>query len=223
MLTEPAVLEFPLRGQWRALNSPADNVPSHGTDYFAQRFAIDFFQVDGRSDSAHSSATWRQFLATVPAHDFVCWNAPVLAAASGVVRAVGDGWADRLRINALYEFARVLVVPPRPSQDDFRPLLGNYITLECAAGYLLYAHLRQGSILVRPGEEVAVGDELARVGNSGNTTMPHLHFQRMSSPDPFAADGLPILFTGLEIESNSGWTDIGPVIPGRDDLFRTRS
>jgi len=37
-----AVLDFPLRGEWRALNTPAARVPSHGTDFFGQRYAIDF-------------------------------------------------------------------------------------------------------------------------------------------------------------------------------------
>ena len=221
MLLEPAVVAFPLRGEWRALNSPADRVPSHGTDFFAQRYAIDFFQVDRQSTSAHTVAPWRHFFATVPADSFHCWNAPVLAAEGGVVHSIGEGYADRLGINALRELARVVFAAPRATAADFRPLSGNYLILECSAGYLLYAHLRMGSVIVGPGDRVRVGQEIARVGNSGNTTMPHLHFQRMSSPDPFAADGLPILFSGLEIESDSGWIESEPMVPGRDDHFRT--
>ena len=44
--TAAAVVDFPLRGEWRAVNTPAERVPSHGTDYFGQRYAYDFMRFD---------------------------------------------------------------------------------------------------------------------------------------------------------------------------------
>lgn len=218
-----AVLSFPLRGEWKAGNSPSDQVPSHGTDFFAQRYAIDFFRVDEQTGHPHSSSVWKQLLAWVPADDFHCWGASVLAAANGVVRDVGDGWPDRRRVNLLYELMRATIFPPSASASEFRPLAGNYVILETPHGYLLYAHLQAGSIKVRVGDQVEVNDEIARVGNSGNTTMPHLHFQRMSHPDPFEADGLPILFSGLETNDSGEWVDSEPILPAKDDRFRSRA
>jgi murein DD-endopeptidase MepM/ murein hydrolase activator NlpD len=51
--------------------------------------------------------------------------------------------------------------------------------------YPLYAHLKNGSVCVRPGDTVRGGDPLGLVGNSGSSLQPHLHFQVMSTPEPF--------------------------------------
>jgi murein DD-endopeptidase MepM/ murein hydrolase activator NlpD len=55
-------------------------------------------------------------------------------------------------------------------------------------------HLRKGSLLVRPGDPVAVGQPVAACGNSGNSTQPHVHVQVMDSTDLLAARGLPMAF-----------------------------
>lgn len=77
---------------------------------------------------------------------------------------------------------------PRPS--DLRPLLGNYLLIRGDAGVALYAHLRRGSVLARKGQLVEAGERIACVGNSGNSTMPHLHFHVMDGADPWQAQGV---------------------------------
>lgn len=62
---------------------------------------------------------------------------------------------------------------------------GNYVILKCGDIFPLYAHLQNGSVLVRPGDTVRSGDVLGKVGNSGASLQPHLHFQVMDTPDPF--------------------------------------
>jgi murein DD-endopeptidase MepM/ murein hydrolase activator NlpD len=62
--------------------------------------------------------------------------------------------------------------------------------------FVLMAHLQKGSVLVAKGEIVRAGQPLAKCGNSGNTSGPHLHLQVQNQPD-FSAPGLityPILF-----------------------------
>lgn len=59
---------------------------------------------------------------------------------------------------------------------------------------MLLAHLRAGSIEVGPGDPVTVGQPVARCGNSGNSTQPHLHLQVMDSRDLLGARGLPMAF-----------------------------
>lgn len=62
--------------------------------------------------------------------------------------------------------------------------------------FLALCHLRRGSIAVRPGQRVEVGERLGACGNSGNSTEPHLHLQAMTSADPSRARPLPITFPG---------------------------
>jgi hypothetical protein len=85
-----------------------------------------------------------------------------------------------------------------PSRNPAAPA-GNHVLLRCEAGKVLLAHLKQGSVLVEPGEELPVGRPLGRVGNSGNSTQPHLHIhvERGGSPDGFLdGEGVPVQFGG---------------------------
>lgn len=85
-----------------------------------------------------------------PAIDIGGWsNAPVKAADSGYVTLASTGW------NTGY---------------------GNYVIIDHGNGFsTLYAHLN--SIYVRAGESVARGQEIAGLGNTGNSTGPHLHLE----------------------------------------------
>src|SRR5699024_315037 len=64
------------------------------------------------------------------------------------------------------------------------------------AVFVALCHLRRGSIAVRPGQAVRIGERLADCGNSGNSTEPHLHLQAMSAPDPTSARAVPFTFPG---------------------------
>lgn len=89
-----------------------------------------------------------------------------------------------------------------PDTDPDRPM-GNHVWLEAEGpdgpvGILL-AHLRRGSVTVTPGTTVRAGARLGAVGNSGNTTEPHLHFHAQSVGEPaftLAAEPLPIRLAG---------------------------
>jgi murein DD-endopeptidase len=89
-------------------------------------------------------------------------------------------------------------IPPlnEPPGSSFttRTTLGNNVELKLPGGrYVLYAHLKTGSIRVRRGEPVRRGQMLARVGNSGQTGGSHLHFQVNDRPNPVASNGLPFV------------------------------
>jgi len=89
-----------------------------------------------------------------------------------------------------------------PPQTDRQHPTGNFILVryhDSPDMYVLLAHLQQGSALVREGERVQAGQPIARVGNSGNTTEPHLHIQikKGGQPDKWGdGEGLPMLFGG---------------------------
>jgi murein DD-endopeptidase MepM/ murein hydrolase activator NlpD len=83
-------------------------------------------------------------------------------------------------------------------------LLGNHVVIELEPStYALVAHLRRGSVDVRPGDRVRAGDPVASCGNSGSSTEPHVHFQLMDDPRPLLAAGLPFRFTSAAGEDGS--------------------
>jgi hypothetical protein len=80
------------------------------------------------------------------------------------------------------------------------PGFGQPVVLDIGNGvYALFAHLRRGSVRVRPGDRVALGQQLGECGNSGNSTEPHLHFQLMDHPSVLLAAGLPMRFDRLQV------------------------
>ncbi len=62
-----------------------------------------------------------------------------------------------------------------PPQVDREVIPGNHVLLQCEEYIILLAHFKKGSVLVSPEQKVTVGQELGKVGNSGNTGEPHLH------------------------------------------------
>ena len=69
-------------------------------------------------------------------------------------------------------------------------LVGNHLVIEIADGrYVLLAHLMEGSVVVTERETVYAGQLIAKCGNSGNTSEPHLHIQIQNLPD-WTADEL---------------------------------
>ena len=73
-----------------------------------------------------------------------------------------------------------------PNEDPVNRL-GNHVILRCGAAEIVFAHMRQGSVAVSMGDQVAVGDRLGEVGNSGASTEPHLHIHAQRP----AAEGAP--------------------------------
>lgn len=104
---------------------------------------------------------------------------PVVAAAEGTVARVRDGYPDRVA-DALGDRADL----PKDG--------GNVVTVDHGDGWTTaYAHLREGSIAVRPGERVAKGQRLGVIGLSGRTEFPHVHFEIRRNGraiDPFAPE-----------------------------------
>ena len=94
--------------------------------------------------------------------------------------------------------------------------LGNYLILDLGGGnYCLYAHLQPGSLRVKAGDRVKRGQTLALLGNSGNSTEPHLHFQVMNGTSLLDPEGVPYLIDSFELLSgpNAGReTDALPMI-----------
>jgi hypothetical protein len=221
-ITRAVRLAFPLRGEWTAFNTPAERIPSHGTDYFAQRYAFDLARLDMHRQQVSPHGFWRHGLGILRTDSCFGWAQPVLAPFNGRVVAAADGWPDRLRLSFFTNALRAFVFPRLPTGDDYRPLTGNYIFLEGADGIAMLAHLKHGSVRVGVGERVLAGQALALVGNSGNSMMPHLHFQLMDGIDPFSATALPCKFATLELWDGADWNPASDVVPDRLETVRAR-
>ncbi|GAA4976108.1 M23 family metallopeptidase [Actinoplanes utahensis] len=194
---DPVELAAPVRGRWVVLNGPGTAVPSHGVRAHGQTYAVDILQP---SADAADTISWSP--RTRAPESYACFGAPVLAMAAGTVvhTAAGrrdhrsrDTWPALLWMMTVEAFARELAGAPA--------ILGNHVIVRHDDDtFAAYAHLRRDSVTVRPGDRVAAGQQLAEVGNSGNTSEPHLHVQLMDHPRPTAAAGLPMRWAGLTLD-----------------------
>ncbi|MGP9536817.1 M23 family metallopeptidase [Brachybacterium sp. AOP43-C2-M15] len=196
-MTAPLRLRSPLRGRSQVRNSPADRVPSHGTDLGASSHAIDLVPVDDEGRSGRY--TLISLLRPEPADAFAGFGRDVLAPIAGVVRSVHDGEDDHPARRGLPSVGYALTQAQR-LREGWPALAGNHVILETqhegGAAFVALCHLQRGSITAREGEQVSAGEQIARCGNSGNSTEPHVHLQAMDAPDPARARAVPIWFPG---------------------------
>ncbi|MDQ0749578.1 murein DD-endopeptidase MepM/ murein hydrolase activator NlpD [Streptomyces africanus] len=198
---EPVEVEPPVTGRWTALNSPADRTPSHGTHAYGQTYAIDVVAEPEPGARPGFSRLWPLARRNSA---FPAYGAPLLAVADGTVVRAADGQRDHLSRTSPLALLYLMVV--EASVRDLSGagrVIGNHVVLDLGNGtYALYAHLQRGSLAVREGDRVTAGQPLARCGNSGNSTEPHLHFQLMDGPDPDTARGLPFTWRGIGVPRN---------------------
>jgi murein DD-endopeptidase MepM/ murein hydrolase activator NlpD len=193
---EPVPVRPPVTGEWRALNSPASRVPSHGVQAYGQGYAIDLvYDLPGDpAAGGRPGFAWRP-LARRP-QEYPGFGQPVFAPADGTVVRVHDRERDHRSRTSPLGLAYVFTV--ELLRELFGPsrVIGNHVVIDMGGGvYAALAHLRRGSVRVVPGQRVRGGDPIAECGNSGNTTEPHLHFQVMDRPGVAFAAGLPLQFT----------------------------
>ena len=179
----------PLKGgPWAAFNGPSNDsghrrmpLQLFGRSAFAQRYAIDYMLVDaeGRAMPVEDGGN-----DTYPGY-----GEEVIAVADGVISTVFDGVPE----NTPGETSR-------PEVFNLSTAIGNHVILDLGNGrYVLYAHLLPGSPQVRVGQQVGRGDVLGRVGNSGNSGGPHLHFHIVDDNVPLGAEGLPFVHDAFEL------------------------
>lgn len=201
----PIVIGAPLRGaNWFDANSCCRVTPHrsavnpiNGQQWAPERFAIDFVQLN--ADGKIFDGAIDDFA------NYAFYGADILAVGDGPI--VSMGWD-------LPE-----VTPgANPSGLQLREYGGNFIVQDLGGGhYAFYAHLQgQNPKQVRVGQQLTRGEVIGFLGNSGNSSMPHLHFHIMDSPLPLGSNGLPFVidrFTlaGSVSEANMEACSNGPV------------
>jgi hypothetical protein len=174
-------LHFPLRGAWWVVQA-GDWSDLHKQEPVSQPFALDFVKLGPDNTFFRGGGT--------ALTDHHAWDQPVYAAAGGKIAFVQYDMPD---------------LPPGQAPDariyrnDPRRLLGNAVAISHANGeFSYYAHLQQASLEVNEGQIVRRGTLLARIGNSGQSPGPHLHFHLMEGPNDFLDQGLPVRFSHFE-------------------------
>jgi hypothetical protein len=176
----PVVISPPLRGSgWIAANgccvTRTDHrggaIPVNGQLRLPERYANDFVQLgDDRRMFTGPEANLSSY---------GYYGAGVYSVADGTVVRAHDGEPEQTPPNF-----------PPPFDPTTAP--GNWLVVDIGNGhYVLYAHLEQHSATVRVGDHVRRGQPIAKLGNTGSSSAPHLHFQVMDAPSPSAANGLP--------------------------------
>ncbi|MDX2971765.1 M23 family metallopeptidase [Kribbella solani] len=186
---------LPFAGRWSVRNSPARQVPSHGTNLFGSSYAIDFVGVDEHHRTAGSSS-WRTMFATEPPELFFAFGVPVLAPGDGTVVAIHDGELDHEARRSRLALVPYMLGQAGRLADGVPGLAGNHvvIALRDSGAYATLCHLRRGSLRVVVGQQVTAGEHVANCGNSGNSTQPHVHIQLTNTSDLEAAKGVPMVF-----------------------------
>ena len=147
----------------------------NGAYFLSQRYAIDFMKVvDGKlwmGDNPKDLTAWYTY------------QQDALAPADSTIVSVLDNELD------------VTPFEKNPKEITMDNVTGNHLIFDLGNDiFVVYAHLKPGSILVKKGDKVHKGQKVALVGNSGNTDAPHLHVHVMDAPKVIQSNGVPYLF-----------------------------
>lgn len=221
----PIIVGFPLKGEWLSPNTPGTRIPSHGTNRLGTRYAYDFIQADWNRAGcpAYRVSFMRYLLFGVRLSDYYCWGQEVYAPCSGTVVAAEDGWPENPKTNLFADIANAYKNARNSnlSKDNIQAVTGNYVIIKYSENiYAAVCHLQTGSIRVSVGDAVTKGDFIGRVGHSGNSLAPHLHFQLMDSSDILTANGLPCAFEEYEVFREGRWERAVNAVPTSKDRIR---
>ncbi len=192
---EPHVMAAPVRGRWAALNTPGQQLPSHGSRFLGQYAAVDILQPSTAATPAKVRKAWR---GSRP-QDYPSFGAPVYAMASGVVTRTWSHLRDHPARNTWHALLYMMTIEGAlRTLGGQRAIIGNHVIAHHDDGTAaVYAHFRKGSVAVKVGQRVEPGEQLGEVGNTGNTSEPHLHVHLMDRPNPNAAAGLKMTWANI--------------------------
>ncbi len=201
----PRVIGPPLRGNnWVAFNGCCDPgwahrdaiIPANMKLNNSQRFAIDWIRTNDQGEFYTGDRTKNE--------SYVAYGSPVYAVADGTVTSTLDNVEANVP-GILPAADPVLAAKLTADNVD-----GNHVIMDIGGGvYAMYAHFNKGSLLVKPGDKVKKGQQIAKLGNTGNSNAPHLHFQLMTGPSLLEADAVPYVLDSFgyqgQVSQTSFW------------------
>jgi murein DD-endopeptidase MepM/ murein hydrolase activator NlpD len=196
-ISTPSQTKFslPLEGMWYDGSGPT--LHTHHRWAVPEEFAHDFVRIGAEGLAYSGDGT--HFT------DYYAYGQPVLAAADGQVVAVlndveeDEGLLQRAGEPLDLYTQRIVGRQTEQLKQGARGIVGNHVIIKHGGEYSVYAHLKPGSVLVKPEQMVTRGERIAAVGNSGSSTEPHLHFQVCDAPDALMSAGIPARFENIEI------------------------
>jgi murein DD-endopeptidase MepM/ murein hydrolase activator NlpD len=200
---------FPLRGVWYA----GWGASFHTGHRWAipEEFALDIAKI-GESGLSHKGDGTRF-------DDYYAYGADVLAAADGrVTKVANDQQEDPSAMQRPDETQEAYSARLQKEQGErltkgLTAITGNYVMIDHGKNeYSLYAHLQPGRAAVHVGDQVKAGEVIGKLGSSGNSTEPHLHFHVCDKPDPLMCAGIPVNFSNITIQ----WADLPRPIQSGD-------
>ncbi len=176
----------------------ATSLAVNGGIFFAQRFAIDWMRLDDAG----------RFVMGDPSdvHNYTSYGADLLAVADGTVVDTLNNLDDQ-KPGTL----------PDPKTITIENVDGNHVVLDLGDGvFAFYAHMIKGSVVVHQGDHVTRGQVLGKLGNTGNTSAPHLHFHLMDGPSVLGSQGIPYEIDAFQLagEVNKAQFDAAPGVEG---------
>jgi hypothetical protein len=179
----PVAITAPLRGpRWATVVGPHRRALQavNGTLRNAQRFAIDFSAKLDAEDRTHVGSASQN-------SSYFNYGQPVIAVGAGKVVEAVDRFPDQ--------------IPNHKAPVPLEEADGNHVIIKLDKRVFAgYAHLKPGSVRVRRGDRVRPGRVVGKLGNSGNTEGPHLHFELMNRPSISDADGMPFVLDRFKLD-----------------------
>ena len=162
-------LELPFAGQWLVFWGGRTLAQNYHTMSVDQRFAYDI--LIRRGASSHQGDGKRN-------GDYYCFGQKLVAPAGGTVVSVENSIDDNVP---------GVMNPGQP--------MGNHVIIDHGNGeFSFFAHFLKGSVAVKKGDRLKGGDLLGLVGNSGNSSEPHLHYHLQDTGEFGKGRGLPAAF-----------------------------
>ncbi len=167
-------LRPPFHGTWTAHNADRDE-KNHHFALAIQRFAVDWVMIGENGKMFRTDGSTNA--------DYYGYGQDALAPATGKVVMVVDGIPD----NQL------------PTETENRVFVaGNHVVIDLGQKeFALFMHLIPGSIRVKVGDRVQPGQVIGKIGNSGNSSAPHLHFQLSDGPYIWRDPSIPAQFSDV--------------------------
>lgn len=164
------IFDLPFKENWLVFWGGKNIFVNYHYEYEQVRYAYDFvIEKNGYSYEGNPNKN----------ENYFAFHQDVFAPADGIVVESMDGILDNNPVGKVNE--------SHPA--------GNFVTIKHSNGeYSTIAHLKNGSVKVKSGDQVTTGQLIGKCGNSGNSTEPHIHFQVSAQLNEANAGTIPISF-----------------------------